>query len=223
MQRLGVGIHENIVVEKAEKNDKGTLEIHFKQIGDINPIDLLNAAGSGSTSFEAKTERITVWRPTLREGQDTYKTASDKIAELKDTLQSILAQYLTIDKIKWDVFAGTGITADTYKIKVMDYIDTIYDNIVNQFVKQVTPFVGENSNKFRLLLVRQSAAKHYPKLRSKYLDTNPFIESMSVPASASKLKYTKFEVEKGLNNGTPVDAPAAASTADAKQAESLFA
>jgi hypothetical protein len=222
MQRLGVGIHENIVVEKVEKNDKGNLEISFKQIQDIDPMALLNTSGSGSTSFEPKTEKITVWKPTLRETDD-YKTVTDKIAEVKDPLQSILLQYLTFDKIKWDIFAGTGITAETYRTKVVDYVETIYDNIVSQFAAQIKPFVGDNGNKNRILFVRQSPAKHYPKFRSRYLDTNPFIESMSIPSTASKLKYTKYEIEKSLNDGTPVGAPAAASTADAKKAEELFA
>lgn len=215
MQRLGVGIHENIVVEKAEKNDKGTLEIFLQQVGDIDPIAALN---SGNT-LEAKTEKLTIWKPTLND-QDNYKTVTDKISDLTNTLSQLLQQYST-GSVKWDLFAGTGITAETYSVKVMGYVDIIYENIVNQFIAKIRPFIGEHSKASRVKLVRQSKAKHYPKFPSQARFPTLFIESMQIPVAASKLKFTDYEVKNGLNVGDRIDAPAA-SAVDAKQAETLF-
>jgi hypothetical protein len=216
MQRLGVGIHENVVVEKVEKNEKGTLEIYLKQVGDIDPIEALNSGGT----LEPKTEKITIWKPTLND-KDNYKTVTDKISGLTSELGQLLQQYTT-GGVKWNLFAGTGITADTYATKVLDYVDTIYDNVVNQFVEKAKPFAGENSKKLRVKLVRQSQAKHYPKFPSQVKYPSQFLEPMDVPAAASKLKYTDYEIKNNLHSGERIAAPVA-SSADAKSAASLFA
>lgn len=219
MQRLGVGIHENIVIEKAEKNDKGTLEISLKQAGDIDPIQLLTSVGNGNGSFDPAAERITIWPLTAYE-QDTYQKVSDKIMWLKNQLEQILLRYTTKDKLQPSDWAkGTGISTNAdLKAKVIDYLPTIYDNIVTQFIAQVRPFTGEGATPSRIKLVRQSTAKPYPTLPR----FGAFIESMDVPTKASKLRFTEKEISQGLHTGDRVQAPAA-NQEEAVAADKLFA
>ena len=48
---LPVGIHENVVVSKTVKNEKGSLVITIKKVVEVNPMDVLNS-GSANSSFE---------------------------------------------------------------------------------------------------------------------------------------------------------------------------
>ena len=56
-----------------------------------------------------------------------------------------------------------------------------------------------------MLFTRRSAAKHFPALRTKWLDNQPFVESMTISAEQSKLKFSKYEIEKGKNNPDPIE------------------
>ncbi len=219
---ITVGINENVVITKALKNDKGTLVIGLKQMEDINPLEALNS----STSMEQKEKELLHYAPKIEAyggGTKTAKEVLDSITETKDPLHLILLQYMTSDKIKFDAFRGTGITAENVFTKIVDQsvVDKIYDNIITQFCEMMAPFVGENGKKTRFLLVRQSKAKHYPKLRTRYVMTNPFIEPMSVPVS--KVKFTKYEIDNGFDKGEAVAGGEKAPAAEAAAAKSLFA
>ena len=220
---LTVGIHENLVITKTTKNDKGSLVIGVKQVGEIDPLSALNA--TGSISLDQKEQDFLVFPPRLEDNQgavDTKDNLLKKIAEVKDPLDRILQQYTTTANIKWDILANTGLTNENFdvKLKTQGVLDKIYANIVDQFIKQMTPFIGENGKKMRMIFIRQSKAKHYPKLRTKFLDSYPFIEPMTVPVS--KLKFSKYEIDNGLNVPDAVTGEQKVSVAEAKEAEALF-
>lgn len=224
---LKVGIHQDLVITKTEKNDKGSLVIGVKKISSVNPLDRLNSS-TGSTSFEAEENDFLVYPPQTTnfsgEKLDAEKVMKS-IASVVDPLAHILSQYITKDKIKWDLFKDTGVTSENYSQKVTEEetLTKIYNNIVAQFTAAMKPFIGENGKKLRGIFPRQSKAKHFPALRKSFLESQPIFEPMTVPAEQSKLKFSKYEIDNGLNLAEAVTAQQQVSTEDAKSAESLFA
>lgn len=216
---LNVGIHENLVFSKNAKNDKGTLVLTFKKIMGDNPLELL----SSGSSLEAQEQQFFIYPPKIDEKDDS-KSMAAKIAEVRDPLTLIASQYMTSDKAKFSkMFEGTGVTAENYNAKLMDEttINKIYANIVDQFIDIMKGFVGDNGKRMRMIFVRQSKAKHYPKLRTRFVESQPFIEPMDVPTT--KLAFTKYELQNGLNSGAQVAAAPTVSKDEAKEAESHFA
>lgn len=222
---INVGIHSDLVINKATKNDQGTLVIGVKEAVEIDPLAALSQ--TGSTKFEGETKDFLIYPPKAENfdgGVDTWQNNLKKVGDIKDQLEHILKVYMPVKDIKWDPFTGTGVTNDNMAAKLTSntVLVQIYNNIVDQFLRMFRPFVNENGKRVRMLFIRQSKAKHYPALRKKYLESNPFIEPMDVPAAASKLKYSKYEIDNGLNTGDAIAAPVA-NTADANEANSLFA
>jgi hypothetical protein len=77
----------------------------------------------------------------------------------------------------------------------------IYTNYVDQFVTQITPFVGPSSPLFRMKFIRTSKDKHFSSI-PKFA---PFIEPMSITLASSKLKYSRYEL--GWRKGDPEKGP----------------
>lgn len=221
---LKVAIHDNVVFHKAEKNDKGTLVVGFKQVNEATPLELLGS-NSDNTSPEDAENDFLVFPPKATEKNstklDTAKNNMQKIKEIKDPLNHILSQYLTKDQITWDPTKGLGITNENLdsKFTQQSVLDAVYANIVDQFIKMSAPIVKNplTQDKKRFLTIRTSGIKHFSALRKRYLDTNPFLESMTIPAAQSKLKYTNWEVKNGFNNPNPV----AQATADVPDADEV--
>jgi hypothetical protein len=205
---LPVGIHHNIVFSKAERNEKGTLIVGFREAKTVNIMEALNS-GSGNTSFSSREQDFMIFPPTVEGYGGTVSSPEDiqkKIAEIVDPLSQILNVYQASSKTKWDLFKNTGINASNINDKLLQQstLDLIYSNIADQFVAMAAPILASTSIKVRLLLIRASQKKHFPGLRKRFLDANPFIESMDVPAEASRLRFTPFEVKNGLNTGEPI-------------------
>lgn len=221
---LKVGIHENLVISKTEKNEKGSLVISVKKIETVNPLDRLNSS-TGSTNFKAEEADFLVYSPQVVKFGVTLEAdkVMDEIANVVDPLSHILSMYITKDKIKWDLFKDTGVTNENYNEKITDQatLDKIYGNLVNQFITAITPFVGENGKKLRGIFPRRSKASHFPALRKLFLESNPIFEPMSIPAAQSKLKFSKYEIDNGLNLADAVTSQPV-SVEDKAQANALF-
>lgn len=224
---IQVGKHNNLVITKTAKNDQGSLVIGVKQVTDVNPLAALNA--SGQTSFDSPQQDFIIYPPkstNFNGERDNLKNLLNKIGDVKDPLDHIAAIYMTAGARRWNVFANTGITTESNleeELNKQDVMNKIYNNIVDQFITMMTPFVGEDGKKVRMIFPRTSATKHYATLRKRYLNSQPFIESMEVPESASKLVFSKYEKEKGLDRGDVAAPSAPASTEDAAAADALFA
>lgn len=221
-----VGIYDNLIISKATKNERGSLVITAKVAKDIDPIAALNASGSAQLTQEENDFLIYPIKTINQQGQRfTIEEINNEIANVKDPLDHILQQFYMADKIAWDIFNGTGISSDNYEAKLADQatLDKIYSNIVDQFIEMLTPHLSDTSKKLRGIFPRQSKAKHYPALRKKYLDSNPIFEPMTVPKEASKLRWSKFELQNGFNSGDSVKAAPTASADDAEKAKALFA
>ncbi len=201
---IKVGIHDNLVLHKTTKNDKGTLVVGVKTAPEGGLLAGLDDARTDSAGGGEENDFL-FFPPqaTNRENQtDTPENNMNKVKELKDQLTAILLNYMPSDKIKWDTLKGTGITQENINVKLekQETLNIMYDNIVEQFISMMTPYVNRNDLKFRWLFVRSSKTKHFAALRKRYLTEQPFMEPMIVPKTASKLKYTKWEIDNGFNN-----------------------
>ncbi len=231
---VSVGINENVILQDAvvsTENDKVSLILTFKEQGSTtgtsNPFEQL--AGDGAVDTGSNGTNIRIWPPLtpLKETRDgkaksmveMAKETTDILGERKNSLIQILSCFTTSDKIKFNMFAGMDgmITQENYEQKIIEetVIKQCFLNIANQFVAQITPFLDKEDCAVRLLLVRQSKEKHYAQLRERFVRDNPFIESALIPKNQSKLKFTKYELEKGLNDGTPIAQSQADNTPDA--------
>jgi len=224
---IQVGKHDNLVISKTVKNDQGSLVIGVKKMTVVDPLAALNA--SGQTSFDAEQQDFIIYPPksTNFSGErDNLKNLLMKIGDIKDPLDQIASIYMPAGARKWDLFANTGITPQSNlenELNKQEVMNQIYNNIVGQFITMMAPFVGETGKRVRMIFPRTSVAKHYPTLRKRYLNSQPFIESMEVPAAASKLAFSKYEKEKGLDRGDVAAPSAPASENDAAEADALFA
>lgn len=201
---LSVGIHENIIIDTAGKDDAGHLKITFKSAGEEDPLAGLNSS-TDTSATDGNSSDIRLFSPSVtnwEKQRDEPEVNLRKIKEVKDQLHHILKHYMREDEIKWEVNAnieGLTMTNIFEKIGDQSVMDQMYDNLANQFISQLGPKL-DSSKKFRVLFVRQSKAKHYPTLRKKYLNTQPFMEPMSVPAEQSQLKFTSYEIQNDLDN-----------------------
>lgn len=222
---LSVGIHENVAIT-ATAVDNGNLKITFKAVGDEDPLAGLNSSTDTSAADGNSTD-IRIFSPSVTNFQqeiDEPEVNLRKIKEIKDMLHHILKEYKKESDISWEANKGIeGLSMSNIyeKIGQQPTMDKMFSNLITQFVDQITPEISEEK-KYRVLFVRQSKAKHFPTLRRKYLNTQPFIEPMSVPAEQSKLKFTKYELEKGLNSPEKIEEDSQVG-GEAQDASSLFA
>lgn len=218
--KITVGIHENIVLQKAFINDKGrfTLMLRSKEEGqkqeEENPFDKMNAS---EVIEEEKEGGIIFWPfklPDVRDKKNNVdrtteeigKLANGDVMQLKNQFQQILEQFLTKDQIAWSIFEGTPMTKETYftDIASQEVLDVLYRNLCEQFIGMITPFLGKDEHAVRFKLVRQSKDKHFARVPGMFIKDQPFIESMDVPVDKSRVKWSTYELKEGLNDGTPV-------------------
>lgn len=203
---LRPGITENVYLQKAEMNDKGTLGITFA-VGD-STVDSFDAA----IEPESTTFLLFPFKNVSFDGQLLTAAESKlQISELKAQLTHILMGYMSSDKIVWAIRQNTPVTENNFSEHCTNekVLATMYTNLCTQFIGMAKPFFGVGA-KFRIKLVRQSATKHFSTFPKKFvLSGSPFYESMIVSTETSKLKFSTYEISKNLNDPTPVDAPAA--------------
>ena len=231
MAYLGVGIHENVILDsKTGINEKGSLVIEFATKVDSNN---MYAAFADGTEMEASSVGLIQFPFNMTNWEGKTKTASEigtDINNLKANLIDILSVFMTSDKAKAAigidvVFRGLGITPETQaslpqRLLNADFVAAVYKNICTAFIAAATPFF--NTAAFRLKLRRTSKAKHYSSIppRTKFAET--WIESMAVPKDQSKISWSKYDIDNGLNSGVKTETDAVSTTEDEKVA-TMFA
>jgi hypothetical protein len=135
----------------------------------------------------------------------------NRIGAFRDPLVHILSQYMTSDKINMKpsvVFAGTGIDKDinTYGAKIMGEAvqAKVFNNIAQEFLRLIAPFLDNPAQLFRVKFPRQSKKKAFATIPNRFLKENPFMEAMEIPVKASKLKFSAYEISNGLNSAAPI-------------------
>lgn len=215
MNGIQVGINNNVFLKNVVSDDKLWLTLTFEQEQKIaySPFEAIGAENEAIEKpissmdvkiFNLKVPKATDMKGNTRTTAQIEEMVTRDITKLKATLLHFLKGYLTKDQIKFDVYRATGITADNYgpSIRQQNILDQITKNLHQDFITMVTSFLT-TKQLFRLLLIRQSKDKHFATLRDNYLDENPIWESMEVPEEATKVKFTKYEIDNGLNDPTP--------------------
>lgn len=231
------GILENIRLLSVNVNDKGTLVLTWQQdtggSGDL--LDMLSSTSSTASDSDSE---VYIW-PVKEDDRVTsdaekFKSAMNSLKSLRASLNHMLEQYTTTDKIKWDVLHNLGIVdGKELESGLMDSVKRpiillgLYNNYATQFKAQIDTFAGLSSPLFRMKFLRASKEKSFPTL-PKFA---PFMEPMTIQKTASKLAFSKYELgyrtgdgdgkPSGLNLSDPTPATgagAAAGKGNAKEA-----
>lgn len=227
MAQIGIGINPNVIFKAITINEKGTLELEFGQAGkEAVKKSVFEQSLTARTNEDTTGTRLFVFQPLLP-NKPEYTTeqkitrVEGDFTSLHKQLGQILEQFMVADQIDLDTidvqYANTGIVdSASYEARILDQdvIAKRYSNIIKRFAEVMKPFVQDSSNPMRLKLIRQSKDKHYATIPSRFIADNPFIEPMSIPEDQARVKFTKWEIDNGLDNSAPV----AQSTAEAKAA-----
>jgi hypothetical protein len=215
---VGIKINENVYLSKVQKSTTGeAIELTWKSADEKIRNLFEESQETEIKDAESNEATVRVWSlkvPTFKNKDNTEQTLeqkltyiNDKMKDTKYTLAHILARYLTTDQIKFDQYAGLEVNNSNYETEWMQpaVLKAMFNNIANQFIELIGPFVGDKTLTSRLKLVRQSADKPFPTFPGvKYLNANPFYESMDVPADSTKIKFSDYEIKQGLaNNEVP--------------------
>lgn len=239
---LGVGIHEDVYLASASLDDKNTIHITFKEVAKAGKEKKSMFAMAASDQVEEVDNGTSVMLfPPLPPKEGHTKT-EEKVVEMlvgdinrvKGQCLHILKGYYTATDLqgKMEPFAGLNMTEASFNkdIQKKEILEAVQRNIGRVFIQLITPHLNKPELKFRLLLIRQSTDKHFATLRGRYLDDQPFWESMDIPKEASKVKFTDWEKANKFDDGTPApkaakpsaDGGAAATSAAPTSASNIF-
>lgn len=221
---IKIGINENVFLDKATLDDKNVLELTFQEankekksvFADIASDEVSETISMGIRLFPALPPK----KEDMTEAKKVDLLHSDMNAT-KSILRHILLGYLTSEDLKglWaHVYDGLTLTEENFNQMILkkEILEAVHKNMARVFLEKITPFLGNRELTFRLLLVRQSKDKHFATFRKRYIEDNPFWESMQISKEASKVKFTTYEEREGLNDGTPASKDAADKKGDDK-------
>lgn len=220
---IQIGINENIFLEKVVLDSKNVLDLTFSEATKEKPKSLFaNVAGDEVVENTSMSVKIFSPLPPSKADITDEKKVDLVIGDINKTkgiLRHILLGYYTSEDLKglWAAsFESLPISEENFnkQIIVKEILEGVHKNMARIFIAKITPHLNNRENTFRLLLVRQSKDKHYATFRGRYIEDNPFWESMAIPKEASKVKFNAYEIENGLNHGIPVSKEA---TADKKE------
>lgn len=241
---IQVGINENVVLKSAAIADKGYLKIEVRQKGNeqASADDPFAMASAGQAIDVASSTSLTILKllvPKANKTNGDARTRAERVSmsnndliETMNKCKHILSCFITSDEIAnlyANVYMNTNFSMEVYKAQGaasfedllldQDRMDIVSTNIFNAFIAGITPYLDKDEHAVRLKLIRQSAEKHYGTIPgARYISTEPFMESMVIPLEQSKIKFSAYEISKGLNNGTPTTQAAADATTAAPMA-----
>ena len=210
---IQIGINPNVFIESVQLDDKNALEIKFNQGETKKKLSLFeNIAQDEVVENTGMSVKLFAPLPPKKEDMTEEKKVDLVLSDLNGTkgvLRHLLLGYYTKEDLNgmWaHVYDGLPITEENMakQILVKEILEAIHKNMARVFIDKMKPFFNDGSKLFRLLLVRQSKDKHYATFRKRYIQENPFWESMEIPDNASKVKFTDYEKREGLDNGLPV-------------------
>jgi len=208
---LQVGINNDVRLVRAEHdNEKHSLTLFFAQ-GELkgktkDVLSMLNETTDNSE--KGKEHKVMIWSLDVTGYNQEPETATrilQKINTLKAQLTQILLGYAPSNKIVWKLDKGAGLTATNFNTKIQDQdvLDIVNDNLMIQFIEMFEK-LGDPSKLFRLRLCRQSKAKHYGTLPYIGIHENKFFEPMEIDKNLSMVKFSGYEIGKGLDDPTPI-------------------
>lgn len=232
---IQVGINENVILKSVSQEEEKrylrlTFDLAAEKLDDDAVFDSMNSAKVEDVGTTSLTINMFPFKWPSGPSQDTKTVdervtmVSDDIKKLRIQLNQLLGMYLTEDKIVWDFFKGTGIDSKNWRAAYQDNdsLMKVFNNLSQQFIEMVTPFLDKKEYALRLKLIRQSATKHFPTIPSRYIAENPYVELMDVPKESSKVKFSAWELQMKLNDPTPSAKPADATPEGLPEGKSVF-
>lgn len=232
MALIPVGIHENLKLSPETKvNEQGSLELVIESAG--GGAAVLDAFTS-NTTFSPMKSLIRFYPPNMTTFNKDVKSATEIASDLlkiRHQFSQYAMLYATKDKVDasiggLEMFKGIGIPDDQLaeaieRLTNEEFMQKVCTNLAEKFVK----FLNENnafSSKvpFRQKFLRQSKDKNYAVIPTSDFDV--WIESMEIPKSASKISYTKWEIDNGKNDPTAASGDAPEANVDVNKAKNLF-
>ena len=222
MALIGVGVVEDIKITNVviNKTDAGqSLDVTFSEnvVAVKQPTDELDMFNSANDSREAKANNIRFYPVNLTTYDGAVKTGDELVNEvfgledktsgkreisgLKAQLTHILEAYLPTSEIKWNLFEGLELKSAAelvQKITKQSTLDKLMNNMFTQFKKMLEPVMAKEEVAVKFL--RKSQASNFPRLNARKIDWNPFIANMKDSKLKSKLKFSAYEIEKGLDS-----------------------
>lgn len=223
---IGVGINKDVIVTGAafseETPGKARLALTFDYAANVDPsavdkpkasvFDQLQTAkvednGKKGTTINFFPFKVpTGPRNETKTEDEKIEMVSNDMLKLKNQLTQLLEVYLTTNDIKWEPYYNTGIDGNNYRAAFMDndQLAKVFANYGHQFVKMITPFMNKPEFALRLKLVRQSKEKHYATIPGMFLSERPYVDLMLVTDEQTKVKFSDWEINNGLNDPKPV-------------------
>lgn len=198
---FSIGIVENVAIAGAKVSDKGGVSLSLKQLSaDENMEDMFNSSDSNVGGDDTNQQLIFPPKTEIAgQLQDASKVKKAMI-EYRNVFNLILEQYMPANMISWDAFLGLDPAEAAEGLTTPAYVAKMAQNYAEQFVQQF----NDNADKeqgFRFFFLRNNNG--YPVLRQRFVNTQPFMESMSVPLSQTKLGASDYEKQKGLDQPLP--------------------
>lgn len=233
MSLIKVGIHDNMTLSaKTQINEHGTLELY---IGSVQSSEAVLAAIMGNTTYQTMESNFRFYPPNMLDHEKNVKGPADIAKDLL-IIRHQLSEYAMLMAPKAEVhaalgeaamFEGIGIAPEDYaKAVVMltqePFMMKVYTNIVTKFLKFATEHNAFNGTiLFRQKFIRQNKVKNYATISKSDFDV--WVESMDVPANASAIAWTPYELKEGKNLDHPVASDKGQAKAkDVAQAATLF-
>lgn len=229
-RKIGIGINEDVVLKNLELvpveskdggDPKNSLVFTFRPLEDDSESSdnffdqqeelddegyvITGSSGSSIRVFQIEPRTADKLDGTQRTPTEVHKMAQDDISDLRNLLTNIAKTYVTKDKINFKPFDNTGITRENIgsMLATKSSMAKIFTNLCSQLVEIVKPYLNKPEDAVRLLLVRQSLKKAYPTFRKKFVNNHPVMETAQIPLESSKLAFTSYEIEKGLDTDMP--------------------
>lgn len=234
MALIKPGIHEPLILsEKTKINDKGTLELVITSVEDPN--SLFNAFQNNTTLSDMESKFI-FYPPSLKDFEQKAKTAAEignDLLKMRHQLTQYSLLFATKEEVDktiggLEMFRGIGIPEDKMKQALSmltdeAFVQKVTTNLCTKFYKfLLAKKAFDGKVQFRHKFLRQSETKNYPTIPTS--DYDVWVESTDVPKEASKIAFTKWEIDNKKNNPDPVSSdPSASSAEDANKAATLFA
>ena len=219
MSLITVGIHDNLMLSpKTQINEHGTLELVICSIQNANA--LLDAF-EGNNIMDNMESSVRFYPPSLIDFSKKQKTAAEignDLLKIRHQFMQYAKIYATTDKVEaaiggLNMFEGLGIPPEDMKKTIAglikeEFLLKVMANLTKKFyafLVQQNAFSGKVT--FRQKFLRQSKDKNFISVPTSTYDI--WIEPMTIPKEASKISYTKWEIDNKKNSSEQAiaDAP----------------
>ena len=211
---IGIGIFEGVNISKLEINEYGGLNLDFLKKAPKaettpvtgNVLDFMNQeVETGAQGFDQENKlSLYALKATNFDGTTlTPENFQKDNTAIKEQLNLITTSY-GLGAIPFNPFEGMTPPTSVEGVINDEVLAQVSKNYFTQFLKVMEK--ADLNTEFRVVFPRKSANSKYPGLRKKLLKDFPFMEPMTVPADQSKVRFTKYEISKGLDKPLEVTA-----------------